>query len=91
MKFFHKITALILTVLLLTLSLSACSKEEVDSFLDEITLGVWSRILLDEELHNIVKYNEDDTIEYQGNMYYRAPMMFINDNSNTVEKERGYE
>ena len=91
MKFFHKITALILTVLLLTLSLSACSKEEVDSFLDEITLGVWSRILLDEKVHNIIKYNEDDTIEYQGNTYYRAPMRFIGDNSNTVEEKRGYE
>lgn len=91
MKSFHKITALILTVLILTLSLSACSKERTNDFLDEITLGVWSRILLDEELHNIVKYNEDDTIEYQGNTYYRAPMMFINDYSNTVEKERGYE
>lgn len=91
MKLFHKITALILTVLLLTLSLSACSKEEVDSFLDEITLGVWSRILLDEEVHNVIKYNEDDTIEYQGNTYYRASMNFIGDNSNTVEEKRGYE
>lgn len=91
MKSFYKIVAFILATLMLTLSLSACSKEEVDSFLDEITLGVWSRILLDEEVHNIIKYNEDDTIEYQGNTYYRAPMMFINDNSNTVEKERGYE
>lgn len=91
MKFFQKIMALVLTVLILTLSLSACSKEEVDSFLDEITLGVWSRILLDEEVHNIIKYNEDDSIEYQGNTYYRAPMIFIQDNSNTVQEKRGYE
>ena len=91
MKFFQKTTVLFLVILILMLSLSACTREDVDLFLDEITLGVWSRILLDEELHNIVKYNEDDTIEYQGNTYYRAPMMFINDNSNTVEKERGYE
>ena len=91
MKFFHKITALILTVLILTLSLSACSKERTNDFLNEITLGVWSRILLDEEVHNVIKYNEDDTIEYQGNTYYRAPMIFIQDNSNTVEEKRGYE
>ena len=91
MKFFHKITALILTVLILALSLSACSKERTNDFLNEITLGLWERILLDEELHNIVKRNEDDTIEYKGNTYYRAPMRFINDSSYTVEEERGYE
>ena len=91
MKSFYKIVAFILATLMLTLSLSACSKEEVDSFLDEITLGVWSRILLDEEVHNIIKYNEDETIEYQGNTYYRAPMIFILDNSNTVQEKRGYE
>ncbi len=91
MKLLTKLTATILTILILMLSLSACSKEDVDSFLDEITLGVWSRILLDEEVHNIIKYNEDDTIEYQGNTYYRAPMIFIQDNSNTVEEKRGYE
>ena len=90
MKSFYKIVAFILATLMLTLSLSACSKEEVDSFLDEITLGVWSRILLDEEVHNIIKYNEDDTIEYQGNTYYRAPMMFLGDTSTTIQK-RGYE
>ena len=91
MKSFYKTVAFILATLVLTLSLSACSQEEVDSFLDEITLGVWSRILLDEKVHNIIKYNEDDTIEYQGNTYYRAPMRFIGDNSNTVEEKRGYE
>ena len=91
MKFFQKTTVLFLVILILMLSLSACTREDVDVFLDEITLGVWSRILLDEELHNIVKYNEDDTIEYQGNTYYRAPMMFINVNSYTVEEEMGYE
>ena len=91
MKFFQKTIVLFLVILILMLSLSACTREDVDVFLDEITLGVWSRILLDEELHNIVKYNEDDTIEYQGNTYYRAPMMFINVNSYTVEEEMGYE
>ena len=90
MKFFHKITALILTVLILALSLSACSKERTNDFLNEITLGLWERILLDEEVHNIIKYNEDDTIEYQGNTYYRAPMMFLDDTSTTIQK-RGYE
>lgn len=91
MKSFYKIAAIILAILMLTLSLSACSKEETDNFLNEVTLGLWERILLDEELHNIVKRNEDDTIEYQGNTYYRAPMRFINDSSYTVEEERGYE
>ncbi len=91
MRFFHKITALILTILILTLSLSACSKEETNDFLNEITLGLWDRIILDEEVHNIIKYNEDDTIEYQGNTYYRAPMIFIQDYSNTIEEKRGYE
>ena len=91
MKSFQKTTVLFLVILILMLSLSACKREDVDVFLDEITLGVWSRILLDEELHNIVKYNEDDTIEYQGNTYYRAPMIFILDNSNTVQEKRGYE
>ncbi len=91
MKFFQKTTVLFLVILILMLSLSACTREDVDVFLDEITLGVWSRILLDEELHNIVKRNEDDTIEYKGNTYYRAPMRFINDSSYTVEEERGYE
>ena len=91
MKFFQKTTVLFLVILILMLSLSACKREDVDVFLDEITLGVWSRILLDEELHNIIKYNEDDTIEYQGNTYYPAPMMFINVNSYTVEEEMGYE
>ena len=87
MKFFHKITALILTVLILTLSLSACSKERTNDFLNEITLGLWERILLEEKTHNIVKYGENDTLQYQGNTYYRAPIIFINDSSN----RRGYE
>lgn len=90
MKSFYKIVAAILTILMLTLSLSACSKEEIDSFLNEITLGVWGRILLDEEEHNIIEYNEDDTLQYQGNTYYPAPMHFIGDNSNTVQEKRGY-
>ena len=56
MRLINKITATILTILILKLSLSACSKEETNSFLNEITLGVWDRILLDEKVHNVVEY-----------------------------------
>ena len=91
MKLVNKVTATILTILILTLSLSACSKEETNSFLNEITLGVWDRLLLDETMHNVVEYVDNDTIKYQGNMYYLAPMIFISDSYTTVQEERGYE
>ena len=56
MKSFNKIIATVLIVLILILSLSSCSKEATNSFLNEITLGVWDRILLDEKVHNVVEY-----------------------------------
>ena len=83
MRSFNKITAVILIVMILALSLSACSKEETNSFLNEITLGVWDRLLLDEKTHNVVEYVDNDTIKYQGNMYYLAPMIFIQDDYTT--------
>ena len=91
MKLVNKVTAIILTIFILTLSLSACSKEETNSFLNEITLGVWDRLLLDEKTHNVVEYVDNDTIKYQGNMYYLAPMIFIQDGYTTIPEERGYE
>ncbi len=91
MKLGIKITTLILTILLLTLSFSACSKEETNSFLNEITLGVWDRLLLDEKTHNIVEYVDSDMIKYQGNTYYLAPMIFIQDSYTAVQEDRGYE
>ena len=91
MRLVNKITATILTILILTLSLSACSKAETDSFLNEITLGVWDRLLLDEETHNIIEFVDNDTVEYQGNTYYLAPMIFIQDSYAAVQEDRGYE
>ena len=90
MRLVNKITATILTILILTLSLSACSKEETDSFLNEITLGVWDRLLLDEKTHNIVEHVDSNTVKYQGSTYYLAPMIFIQDSSATVQEVRGY-
>ena len=91
MKLVNKVTATILTILILTLSLSACSKEATNSFLNEVTLGVWDRILLDEKTHNVVEYVDLNTAKYQGNTYYLAPMIFIQDSSTTVQEDRGYE
>ena len=91
MKSVNKVTAIILTIFILTLSLSACSKEETNSFLNEITLGGWDRLLLDEKTHNVVEYVDNDTIKYQGNMYYLAPKFFIQDDYTTIQEERGYE
>ena len=91
MKLVNKVTAIILTIFILTLSLSSCSKEETHSFLNEVTLGVWDRILLDEKTHNVVEYVDENTAKYQGNTYYLAPMIFIQDNSTTVQEDRGYE
>ena len=92
MKLVNKVTAIILTIFILTLSLSACSKEETNSFLNEITLGVWDRLLLDEKTHNVVEYVDENTVKYQGNMYYLAPMIFIREGYNTtIQEERGYE
>ena len=91
MKSFNKIIAAVLIVSILILSLSACSKEETNSFLSEITLGLWDRILLDEKTHNVVEYVDLNTAKYQGNTYYLAPMIFIQDSSTTVQEDRGYE
>jgi len=91
MRSFNKITAVILIVMVLALSLSACSKEETNSFLNEVTLGVWDRLLLDEKVHNVVEYVDENTVKYQGNTYYLAPMIFIQDSSTTVQEDRGYE
>ena len=91
MKSFNKIIATVLIVLILILSLSSCSKEETNSFLSEITLGVWDRILLDEKTHNVVEYVDLNTAKYQGNTYYLAPMIFIQDSYATIQEERGYE
>ncbi len=87
----NKVTVTVLIVLILILSLSACSKEETNSFLNEVTLGVWDRLLLDEETHNIVEYVDNDMIKYQGNTYYLAPMIFIQDSYTAVQEDRGYE
>ena len=72
-------------------TLSACSREETNSVLNEATLGVWDRLLLDEETHNIIESVDDETIEYQGSKYYLAPIMFIQDSEKSVQEERGYE
>ena len=90
MRLVNKLTATILTILILTLSLSACSKEETSSFLNEITLGVWDRLLLDEKTHNIVEYVDSNTVKYQENTYYLAPMIFIQDSYTAVQEVRGY-
>ena len=65
MKSFNKIIATVLIVLILILSLSSCSKEATNSFLNEVTLGVWDRILLDEKTHNVVEYVDENTAKYQ--------------------------
>lgn len=91
MRSFNKITAVILIVMILALSLSACSKEETNSSLNEATLGLWDRILLDEKTHNVVECVDIDTVKYQGNTYYLAPMTFIQDSETTVQEDRGYE
>ncbi len=91
MRTVNKITAAILTIVILTLSLSACSKEETNIRLNKITLGVWDRLLLDERTHNVVEYVGENTVKYQGNTYYLAPMIFIQDTSTTVQEDRGYE
>ena len=83
------ITIAIVVCMLFTLS--ACSKEETNSVLNEVTLGLWDRILLEEETHNLIEYVDDETIEYQGSKYYLAPMIFIQDSAKSVEEERGYE
>lgn len=70
MRFGYKVIAIILTVLIVSLSLTACSKGKRDDFLNEITLGLWDRILLDEKEHNLVEYIDTDTVKYQGNTYY---------------------
>ena len=54
MKSFNKIIATVLIVLILIPSLSSCSKEATNSFLNEVTLGVWDRILLDEKTNNVL-------------------------------------
>ena len=72
-------------------TLSACSKEKTDSFLNEVTLGLWDRVLLDEETHNLIEFIDNETIEYQESKYYLAPMSFICDSENSVKEERGYE
>ena len=91
MRTVNKITATILIILIFTLSLSGCSNDQANSFLSEITLGLWDSIILDEETHNVVEYGNSDTVKYQGNTYYLAPMIFIQDSSTTVQEDRGYE
>ena len=91
MKSFNKIIATISIILVFTLSLSGCSNDQANSFLSEITLGLWDRILLDEKTHNVVEYVDLNTAKYQGNTYYLAPMIFIQDSSTTVQEDRGYE
>ena len=91
MRTVTRITATILIILIYTLSLSGCSNDQANSFLSEITLGLWDRIILDEETHNVVEYGDSDTVKYQGNTYYLAPMIFIQDNSETIQEDRGYE
>lgn len=91
MRYVKRITSAILAILLLMLSLSACEREDTNSFLNEVTLGLWDRLLLDDEKRNLVKSHEDNkfALVYQGNTYYPAPFIFIN--SNDVQAEKGYE
>ena len=90
MKHRYRIPAMLLALLMVCLPLTACSGGASDEFLSEITLGLWDRIILDEELHNVVSYVDVETVTYQGNTYYAAPMIFIQDNYTTVQEERGY-
>lgn len=46
---------------------------------------------MDEKTHNVVEYVDENTVKYQGNTYYKAPMIFIQDSSTTVQEDRGYE
>ena len=85
MKHRYRLPALLLALLIVCLPLTACTGGVSDEFLNEITLGLWDRLLLEEELHNVVKYVDSDTVTYQGNTYYAAPMIFIR------EEKRGYE
>ena len=91
MKFGIKLIAIILTIIILSLSLTACSTEKRNDFLNEITLGLWDAILLDEKEHNLVEYIDADTVKYQGNTYYLAPLLFIHENTKSNLEERGYE
>ncbi len=91
MKNFRKIITIILVFIILTLSLSACSKDEINSILNEGTLGLWDRFLFKEETHNLIEFVDDETIEYQGSKYYLAPMTFIRDSEKSIKEERGYE
>ena len=90
MKRRYRIPAMLLALLMVCLPLTACAGGASDEFLSEITLGLWDRIILDEELHNVVSYVDAWTVTYQGNTYYAAPMIFIQDNSTTLQEERGY-
>ena len=65
--------------------------EKSNEVLNEMTLGLWDRFLLDETTHNLIEYVDDETIKYQGSKYYLAPMTFIQDSAKSVEEERGYE
>ena len=60
MRYVKRITSAILAILLLMLSLSACEREDTNSFLNEVTLGLWDRLLLDDEKRNLVKSHEDN-------------------------------
>ena len=91
MKLFRKIITTILVFIILMLSLTACSTEKTNGVLNEVTLGLWDRFLLDEKTHNIIEFVDDETIKYQGSKYYLAPMTFIQDSAKSVEEERGYE
>ena len=77
MKHRCRIPAVLLALLLVCLPLTACSGGASDEFLSEITLGLWDRIILDEALHNVVSYVDAETVTYQGNTYYAAPMIFF--------------
>lgn len=72
-------------------TLTACSKEKSDEVLNERTLGLWDRLLLDETTHNLIEFVDDEIIEYQGSKYYLAPITFIRDSEKTVVEERKYE
>lgn len=91
MKHRYRIPVMLLALLMVCLPLTACTGGASDEFLSEITLGLWDRIILDEALHNVVSYVDDETVTYQGNTYCAAPMSFIRDNATTRQEKWGYE
>lgn len=62
--------------LILLFSLSSCSRKDANDFMSAITLGLWDRIILDEDIHNIITFHDDETLEYRGLTYYKSDFCF---------------